>query len=326
MESYISFPKLGLEFPFDDTAFQLGSLTVKWYGIIICLGFLLCTLLGLRSCRKFDIEGDDLLDYLLFAMPSAVLGARLYYVIFNWNLYAEEPIRMLYFWEGGLAIYGGVLAAVLCVAIVAKVKKQSFLQIVDFAMPYIILGQAIGRWGNFFNQEAYGSVTTLPWGMSGSEISVVMAQQGMYGGLVHPTFLYESLWCLAGFAFLLVYRNRWQKNRGEVLSLYMIIYGLGRSFIEGLRTDSLMWGGFRVSQVLSVILVLLGICLLVDCRRRWKTAVYEAGEAGEAEAKLARVIREMEGDTESSETVAAEAAVVEAAALETDALAVETEE
>ncbi len=309
MDSYISFPKLGWKFELSDTAFTVGSLTVKWYGVIICLGFLLCTLLALRACKKYDIDSDDLLDYLLFAMPSAIVGARLYYVLFQLDSYRDDPIRILYFWEGGLAIYGGVLAAVLCTAIVAKVKKQSFLKIIDFAVPYIILGQAIGRWGNFFNQEAYGGVTTLPWGMSGSKIEGELAAQGLYGGMVHPTFLYESLWCLLGFALMIVYRRRYQKSRGEMTAFYMIFYGLGRAFIEGLRTDSLMWGGFRVSQILSVVLILLGVTLLVDCRRRWKKELYDAGETGEAEEKLARVIRKLEDSAAEPEQTAEEEAL-----------------
>ena len=183
-----------------------------------------------------------------------------------------------------MAVYGGVIAALIALLCVAKYKKHSFLRIAGFAMPYIILGQAIGRWGNFFNQEAFGRYTTLPWGMTGDQISQWVNTQVAndvpgysVGTLVHPTFLYESLWCFAAFAFLMVYRKKWEKHEGESLCLYMILYGFERTFVEALRTDSLYIGNtnVRVSQLLSAVLIIVGVALFFDIKRRQKKAIYE---------------------------------------------------
>lgn len=290
-KGWVEFPNLfgdkGLRIPINDTAFNIGTIEIKWYGLIICLAVVLCIILGLKSCSKHGMTQDDMLDYVLFAIPSAMIGARLYYVIFQWESYAEEPIKALYVWEGGLAVYGGVIAALIALLCVAKYKKHSFLRVAGFAMPYIILGQAIGRWGNFFNQEAFGRYTTLPWGMTGDRISQWVNTQVVndvpgysVGTLVHPTFLYESLWCFAAFAFMMVYRKKWEKHEGESLCLYMVLYGLERTFVEALRTDSLYIGNtnVRVSQLLSAVLIVVGLALFFDIKRRQKNAVYENGD------------------------------------------------
>lgn len=262
--SYVAFPNLfgGLKFPVNRVAFTLFGVDIQWYGVIIGLGVLLCVILGLRACRHYGIETDDLLDYFLVSFPAAIVGARAYYVIFNFQRYKDNWIEIFNYREGGLAVYGGILAAMLAVLCVAKAKKKhTFLQLADFAAPYLLLGQAIGRWGNFFNQEAYGGLTDLPWGMTGSRIT----------GVVHPTFLYESLWCFLGFAVILLYRrSRFKQACGECICLYMILYGLERSFVEGLRTDSLYIGdtGIRVSQLLSIVLLVLGIVLFIWLRKR----------------------------------------------------------
>lgn len=263
---FVEFPNLfgGLKIPVDRTAFTLFNVDLQWYGIIIGLGVFLCVVLALRACRHYGIEVDDLLDYFLVSFPAAIVGARAYYVIFNFQEYKDDLIQIFNYRKGGLAVYGGILAAMLAVFCMAKVKKKhTFLQLADFAAPYIFLGQAIGRWGNFFNQEAYGGPTDLPWGMTGSNIA----------GVVHPTFLYESLWCFLGFAVILLYRrSRLKRNHGECVCLYMILYGFERSIVEGLRTDSLYIGntGIRVSQALSVVLFVLGIVLFVWLRMRKK--------------------------------------------------------
>lgn len=309
-KGWVEFPNLfgdkGLKIPINDTAFNIGAFEVKWYGLIICLAVVLCIVLGLRSCQKHGLTQDDVLDYILFAIPSAMIGARLYYVIFQWENYAEDPITALYVWEGGLAIYGGVIGALIALLCVAKYKKHSFIRVAGFAMPYIILGQAIGRWGNFFNQEAFGRYTTMPWGMTGSEIEewvYTQAAKGVegysIGTLVHPTFLYESLWCFAAFAIMMIYRKKWEKHEGESLCLYMILYGLERTFVEGLRTDSLYIPGtaVRVSQLLSAILVIVGVALFVDIKRKQKKTLYELGAAEESESEpgdLRNVIEKMQ--------------------------------
>ena len=306
-KGWVEFPKLfgdkGLRIPINDTVFNLGSFEVKWYGLIICLAVVLCIVLGLKACKNHGMTQDDILDYILFAIPSAMVGARLYYVIFQWENYAEEPITALYVWEGGLAVYGGVIAALIALLCVAKYKKQSFIRVAGFAMPYIILGQAIGRWGNFFNQEAFGRYTTLPWGMTGNEIEnwvytqVAKGVEGYsVGTLVHPTFLYESLWCFAAFAFMMIYRKKWEKHEGESLCLYMILYGIERTLVEGLRTDSLYIGNtsIRVSQLLSAVLVIVGVALFADIKRRQKKASYELGE--ESTGGLEGVVEKMQLD------------------------------
>lgn len=281
----VSFPKLfgGLDIPIKEVAFKLFGFEVRWYGVLISLGIVLCVTLALRACKSYGITADDLLDYLIAAIPSAVVGARLYYVIFNFEEYRGNPVSVFYYWEGGLAVYGGVIAALLAAFCVAKCKHQSFLKIADFAMPYIFLGQAIGRWGNFVNQEAFGGRTNLPWGMTGSEISAFTNAQGWgENALVHPTFFYESFWCLIGFILLLLFRrSRLKKTDGEVLCLYMILYGAERVLVEGLRTDSLYIGstGIRVSQLLSGILIVLGFALFLDLRRRFHQRESEEGAA-----------------------------------------------
>lgn len=263
----VSFPKLGIKFNIQES-FQVFGLTIRWYGLIICLGLILCMILGTRFSKRYGLDSDKIMDYVLFALPAAIIGARLYYVIFRWDYYKGDLLEIVKIWHGGLAVYGGIIAAVITIFIVSRVKKDRFLHILDFAMPYIMLGQAIGRWGNFVNQEAYGSATTWALGMTGSKIE----QEVGYNVLVHPTFLYESLWCLAGFIFLVIFRKRFQKSYGEITALYMCLYGAERALVESLRTDSLMITigstSLRVSQILSVMLVFVGVALFIDSRRR----------------------------------------------------------
>ena len=292
---YVEFPDLfgGFKIPVERTAFTLFGIKVQWYGVIIGLGVLLCVGLALRACRRYGIESNDLMDYFLVSFPSAIVGARVYYVIFNFDLYRDDLTKIFSYREGGLAVYGGVLAAMLAVFCMAKVKKKhTFLQLADFAAPYILLGQAIGRWGNFFNQEAYGGLTDLPWGMTGSNIS----------GVVHPTFLYESLWCFVSFGIILWYRrSRFKKAQGECVCLYMILYGLERSIVEGLRTDSLYIGStnIRVSQVLSIVLFIFGIVLFILLRVRHNHKAAESVEQVAKEEDAAeQTVTEQDGETE----------------------------
>lgn len=306
---YVEFPNIfknhGIKLPVNEVAFKIGSFEIRWYGVLISLGVVLCISLALSQCKKYDIKSDDLLDYLIVCIPSAIVGARLYYVIFNFSLYKDDLKSIFAYWEGGLAVYGGVLAAVLACFITAKVKKQSFLKIIDFSIGYIALGQAIGRWGNFFNQEAFGGPTTLPWGMTGDKIASFVKSQGWQTGtLVHPTFFYESFWCLIVFTVIMLYRrSKLKKMDGECLCLYMILYGAERMIVEGLRTDSLYIGGtgIRVSQLLSAILIILGITLFIDFRRKWNTKVYEGETEDEKqESGLASVIDRIDAAEEDS--------------------------
>ncbi len=271
--NYVNFPGLGLDFEFKRYAFIVFGIEIYWYGIIIALAFLTAVLLAVRSCRKHDLTPDNILDLVLFAAPVAIIFARLFYVVFSWDQYKNDLIGVFRIRDGGLAIYGGVIGALLVAWLYTRRKKMSFLHLVDFGVPYLVLGQGIGRWGNFVNQEAFGTVTDLPWRMNGNiaDRFVTSALPGadlvQWG--VHPTFLYESVWDIAVFLFLIFYRKR-KKVEGEVLFLYLILYGAGRAFIEGLRTDSLWLGSFRISQLLSVILFVLALALFIYRRLKIK--------------------------------------------------------
>ena len=328
-KGYVEFPNIfknhGIKLNIDEVAFKIGNFEIRWYGLLISGVVLLSIFLALKSCKKYDIDPNDLLDYMIFALPSAIIGLRVYYVIFNFEQYRDNPVSMLYFWEGGLAIYGGIIGGVLALFIVSRVKKQKLLKIIDFVIGYVALGQAVGRWGNFFNQEAFGGPTTLPWGMTGDKIDIYVRSQGWDAGtLVHPTFLYESLWCLIIFITIMLYRrSRFKKRDGECIAIYMMMYGLERMLVEGLRTDSLYIGntGIRVSQLLSGIVLVVGIALFIDLKVRYRKDVYESVEGNEAAPEVetgfakAKAIMDGEGDNgESTEaTDVAETAAVVAA-------------
>ena len=288
MDSYISFPKLGIKWHIEQGIRITDSYSIKWYGIIICAAFILCVSLALRACEKHGIRRDDLLDYILVAVPCAIIGARLYYVIFSLDEYRDDWTDIFKIWQGGLAIYGGIIAAVIAVIVLSKIKKKSFIPILDFAFPYIILGQAIGRWGNFVNQEVYGRSTDLPWGMTGNLIAGEFGEE-----LVHPLFLYESLWCLLAFAVMMLLRKR-LTSVGQMTAVYLILYGAERAFVEGLRpeTFTLMLGGMRVSQWLSVALCVTGVVILLVIFRRTRRQL--ADETAVEENSLSRLARAME--------------------------------
>lgn len=229
-------------------AFEIFGISIRWYGILIGTGMFLGALIAMKEAKRLGYKEETLLDILIIALPAAIIGARLYYVIFNLGAY-DTIWEALNIRSGGLAIHGGILAAVGSFKIYSMVKKLDFWTWLDIAAPSIALGQAIGRWGNFINQEAHGGPTDLPWGIM------------VNGTKVHPTFLYESLGDLAIFVFLFSLRKR-KKFDGQLIALYMILYSMIRFFIEGLRTDSLYFGSFRVAQLISIGLVLLGIIIL----------------------------------------------------------------
>lgn len=257
--SRIAFPGLGLEFNIDPVAFTVFGKQIFWYGIIISLALMINIVWAMRDADRFGIKSDDFVDFVFLAVPAAVIGARLYYVIFRWQDYSMNPIEIFQIWKGGLAIYGAVIAGAAAAWAFTKIKKINTLAWFDFCAPFLVLGQAIGRWGNFVNREAYGTLTNLPWRME------IHGINGTATIAVHPTFLYESLWDLSIFLFLMFFRNR-KKIEGEVFFLYLILYGLGRFWIEGLRSDSLMIGNFKISQVLSIILAITFI--IIFCKRR----------------------------------------------------------
>ena len=230
----------------DRVAFTIFGIDVMWYGILMATGMILGTYLALKEAERVGISEDDVLNLAIFAIPAGVLGARLYYVIFNWGYYSQNPSQILNFRGGGMAIHGALIGGILAGLIYTKIKKINFLKMADIALIGMPLAQAIGRWGNYINGEAHGGPTNLPWGI-------------MVGGVkVHPTFLYESIWDFGIFIFLWMFRKK-KKYEGQVAVYYIILYSLGRFFIEGLRTDSLMIGPLRMAQVISLVGVVGGI-------------------------------------------------------------------
>lgn len=277
MSSYISFPKLGIKLPIGDTivSFSLFGVqfSLKWYGLLIALGFLLAVVYALRRAPKFGIDPDRMIDVVLVSALFAFVGARLYYVIFSEDRadYFSHPLSIFQVWRGGLAIYGGIIFAFATALWMCRVRKVNTLAMFDLGSIGFFIGQGIGRWGNFFNQEAFGGNTNLPWGMSGSQIAsglVNTTTQYDPSLPVHPTFLYESLWCLAGFLILHFVSKRAYKFKGELFSLYLVWYGMGRFMIESLRTDSLELGTMRVSKLVSVLAVAGGLTLFFVLKSR----------------------------------------------------------
>ncbi|MDD4725565.1 MAG: prolipoprotein diacylglyceryl transferase [Tissierellia bacterium] len=240
----------------DPIAFTIFGLEVRWYGILIASAVVIGTILAIKEAKRKGISEDTILDLLLFVLPAAIIGARLHYVLFSWDNYKNNLIEILNIRGGGLAIHGAVIAGVIVGLIFAKVKKISFWELADIIAPSLILGQSIGRWGNYANQEAYGGPTDLPW-------AIVVD-----GVKVHPTFLYESIWNLLVFLFLVYYSRKMIKKDGEVFLLYIIIYSIGRLFIEGLRTDSLMFGPFRIAQLLSLASIIIGAFIFYKRRKK----------------------------------------------------------
>lgn len=236
-------------------AFELFGLEVRWYGILIAMGVLIGAIIALREAKRLGFNEETLLDLLIWAVPFSLVGARAYYVIFSWDMYKDNPIEALNIRNGGLAIHGALIAAIIVAVIFTRIRKVDFWTMADICAPSIILGQAIGRWGNYANQEAHGGPTDLPWGIM------------VDGVKVHPTFLYESIWNFLVFIFLLWYGRKKQKVRGEVFLLYLSLYSFIRFFIEGLRTDSLMWGQIRVAQLISVIGILISAYIFYKRRK-----------------------------------------------------------
>ncbi len=262
----VTFPGLGLSFDINPVAFSIGDFQVYWYGIIIGLGFLLALIFALKNLKYFGIDKNGFIDCVLVGLVCGIIGARLFYVIFKWDYYQNHLDELLAVHNGGLAIYGGVIGGLLGGCIVAKIKKLPIPAILDVAVMGFLIGQGLGRWGNFFNQEAFGTPTDWPWRM-------VSENTGGVG--VHPCFLYESLWCLLGFGLLFLFSRKWRQYDGQIFLLYLVWYGAERMLVEGLRTDSLYTPllGLRVSQIIAAVTMLTGIVLLIVFRKRRIKAV-----------------------------------------------------
>jgi phosphatidylglycerol:prolipoprotein diacylglycerol transferase len=245
--------------PLSRVALELGPITIYWYGVIIGFGALLGLWLAVRESNRRGLPKDTFVDVVLFAVPIAIVSARIYYVIFQWDYYKENLGETFAIWEGGIAIHGALIGSILTAYIFAKVRDISFWKLVDIAAPSIILGQAIGRWGNFMNQEAHGGEVSREFLESLFLPEFIINQMYIEGTYYHPTFLYESIWNFAGL-FLLLFLRRVNLRRGELFFSYVIWYSIGRFFIEGLRTDSLMLTDtLRIAQVISIVLIVVSL-------------------------------------------------------------------
>lgn len=251
----IFFPSLGLELN-PPSYFSIGPLTIHFYGVIIALGLMLAVVYGMRRSKRFGFTDDDILDGVLWIVPFAILCARLYYCIFEWDNYKDNPISILYIWEGGLAIYGGVIGAAIGIIVYTRIKKLNLGALLDLVSLGFLIGQSIGRWGNFMNREAFGAATE-----SFLRMGLMNSRTGSFE-YYHPTFLYESVWNAVGFVLLHKLSSKRQYD-GQIALGYVAWYGLGRAFIEGLRTDSLYLGSFRVSQLLAAISCVAAVVVLV---------------------------------------------------------------
>lgn len=280
-ETLVRFGGIAKEFSVTNVL-DLGFTSVRWYGAIIAFGFLLAVLFGGRTAYKWKINLDKMIDVLLYGTVAAIIGARLYYVAFEWDYYSNHLSEIFKIWEGGLAIYGGIIGGILAAFVVCKIEKLNFYNLLDMVGMSLLIGQGIGRWGNYANQEAFGVLTGSPkWGMMSDVIADKIAQNPSIYGLegvsdipsyiaenslyVHPTFFYESAWCILGFFVLLVILKKFRKFSGQLFLTYGLWYGLERMIVEGMRTDSLYIGNtnLRVSQLLSLAIVVVCGTLLV---------------------------------------------------------------
>ena len=261
----------------DRVAFSFGPFTLYWYGLIIAGAMLLAITLASKEGKKRGLGEEDITDMAMWAIPLGLIGARIYYVLFQWEYYIKKPLEIIAIWQGGIAIYGGLIAGGLAVYWFTKKKGIPFSLMLDILAPYVLLAQSIGRWGNFINQEAHGEAVTRTFLENLYLPKFIIDQMQINGTYYHPTFLYESLWSLLGFAIIIMLRNR--KNllrRGEVALSYVIWYSVGRFFIEGMRTDSLMLAGVRVSQWFSLLLVGAGLVLCLFRRKKADLPYYQS--------------------------------------------------
>ncbi|MFW6035769.1 MAG: prolipoprotein diacylglyceryl transferase [Halothermotrichaceae bacterium] len=250
----------------DPVAFYIGSIGIRWYAIIIGSALLFGIFIIQREAKRRGIDQEFFLDFFLYGIPAAVIGARLYYVIFQWEIYSRNPAKILAFREGGLAIHGAVLGGLIVLIIMSKIRNISFWKSVDIISPALILGQAVGRWGNFINQEAHGDIVSKEFISHFPEF--IQKQMFINGNYYHPTFLYESVWNIFIFIILIYFRKKDYMLKGDIFLLYIIGYSIGRFFIEAMRTDSLMLGSIRVAQLVSVTAIITGIIILYIRHRR----------------------------------------------------------
>ncbi len=270
---HVSFPGLGInDLEVHRAAVTVGGFSIYWYGILIAIGFLLAFFYAMKSLKRYGIKPEPFFDCVLAGLICGIIGARLYYVVFKWDEYKDDITQIFNIHNGGLAIYGGIIGGLGAACIAAKIVKINIPAMLDIGGTGFLIGQGLGRWGNFINQEAFGVPTDLPWRM-------VSENTGGVG--VHPCFFYESVWCIAGFFLLLFLSHKWRRFDGQMFLLYLIWYGMERMIVEGLRTDSLMTPilGLRVSQILSIVLVAVSAVFLIIGLKKSKNKISEESEA-----------------------------------------------
>ena len=277
----LSFPGLGLSFELNRVAFNFFGFPIYWYGILFGLSFLVGVLYALKKVSAFGLDADRMVDILIGAIIGSFIGARLYYVIFTWDVYKNNLLRIFNVREGGIALYGGMIGGALAILLMCRLRRVKLMPQLDLFANSMLIAQAIGRWGNFINMEAFGVTTKSVWGMSSPSIQRFLEDNHARlsairimvtpGDPVHPTFLYESAWCFLGFVLLSLYLKH-RRFDGEITLLYLGWYGLGRAFIEGLRTDSLMLGTIRISQLVAILCVIASLISLIIVRIKIRRA------------------------------------------------------
>lgn len=255
---------------------DLGIISIHWYSILLFIAILIGSNLAIKEAKKHGFEEDFMVNLLFLTVIIGIVGARIYYVIFNFDYYQNNLLEIFKVWNGGLAIHGGIIAGLITIAIICYKKKINLLKILDYLVVGLIIAQAIGRWGNFFNGEAHGAITSLNYLESLHLPKFII--EGMYinGNYYIPTFLYESVWCFIGFIIMLIVRRKKFMNIGYLTSFYLVWYGVERFFVEGLRTDSLMFLSLRVAQLVSLIMIIIGIVIFIYSLKKSKK--YEEGD------------------------------------------------
>lgn len=241
----------------------LGMIEIRWYSVLILMSFMIGTLIIFYGAKRKQIDTRLISDLIFYLIITVIIGARIYYVLFNLDYYLKYPIDIIKIWEGGLAIHGGIIAGIIFLYYYCKKKNIDLLTITDIIAPALILGQAIGRWGNFFNQEAYGSITTYEALKHLHIPNFIISGMYINHSYWHPTFFYESIMCLIGFIIIFIYYHTKKCRKGHLTALYFIIYGIIRFFIESMRQDSLMIGSIKMAQIVSIIMILIGIVIFI---------------------------------------------------------------
>ena len=250
--------------------YKIGNFGIRWYSLLILIGVIIGIRMLEKEGQRFNINKDFLFNLAFWAIVIGIIGARIYYVIFNFNLYKNDIFSIFKIWEGGLAIHGGIIAGVITIALYCKKYKMQFLRITDLCIAPLLLAQAFGRWGNFFNGEAHGAVTSLAHLKSLHIPEFIIKGMNISGIYYEPTFLYESIFCLVGFIIILIVRRGKYIKVGMQTALYLMYYSVIRFFIESMRTDSLMLGGFKVAQIVSILLFLTGLIMIMMISRKSK--------------------------------------------------------